>query len=134
MAVFVDSSVWIAAQNPKGQVYKNLSQLIIKDELIYTADIVQTELAQGARSEGDFHKIWNNFLGFEFLKIEKRHWEMSAWHYFKARRRGLTVGTIDCLIATLAHDYRVPLWSLDHDHVRLQPIIGFEAFNPRYSK
>lgn len=131
MAILIDSSVWIAGQNPKNSECLHLKRMIAKDELIYTAKPIQIEVCQGAKTEELFHKLWEGFLGFEFLPIEDRHWGLSAWNYFKCRKKGLTVSTIDCLIATLSREYQVPLWTLDLHFEKIRPVIGFEFFEKK---
>jgi predicted nucleic acid-binding protein len=131
VAVLIDSSVWIAAQNSKNAECLDLKRMIADNELIYTAKPIQIEVCQGARSEELFNRIWDSFLGFDFLEIEDRHWWVSARNYFRCRKAGLTVSTIDCLIATLAREYEVPLWTLDRHFDKIQKILGFELFRGR---
>lgn len=130
MAVLVDSSVWIAAAHSKNKECLALKRMIRDDELIYIARPVQVEVCQGARTEEEFHRLWEAFLGFEFLEITDKHWGLSAWNYFRCRKKGLSPSTLDCLIGTLAKEYRIPLWSQDRDFGFLQPVIGFELWNP----
>ncbi len=126
MAVLVDSSVWIAASSPKNNECLELKRMIHKNELIYISRIIQVEVCQGAKSEETFHTLWESFLGFEVLEITDRHWGLSAWNYFACRKKGITPSTVDCLIGTLAKEYRIPLWSLDQIFKKIQPILGFE--------
>ena len=130
MAVLIDSSVWIAGASPRNRECLLLRRLLQGDELLYYLAPIQVEVCQGARSEAEFHRLWEGFLGLTRLEIEDRHWGLSAWNYLKARQKGITVATIDCLIGTVAKECRVPLWSLDRDFRRLQPIIGFEIYRP----
>ncbi|MEW6057953.1 MAG: PIN domain-containing protein [Bdellovibrionota bacterium] len=126
MAVLVDSSVWVAAANPKNKECLILKRMIQTNEPIYLIRAIQAEVCQGARTETEFHRLWDAFLGFEFLSVTDRHWGLSAWNYFKCRKKGITLSTLDCLIATLAREYRIPLWSLDKAFGKIQPLIGFE--------
>ena len=125
MAVLVDSSVWIDAAKPKSKHKGRLSQMIASEIICYTNPI-QTEVCQGARTKNDFEKLWDAFLGFQLLPIRDHHWEQCAWNYFRCRKKGMTVSTIDCMIATIARNYRVPLWTLDKLFKKTQPIIGFD--------
>ena len=129
MAVLVDSSVWIAAASPKAKEKNILVAMIEKQELICITKLIQIEVCQGSRSEELFRRLWDSFLGFNFLDVHEDHWDRSAWNFFKCKKKGITVTTIDCLIATLAHDYQVPLWTLDKDFKFMQPVIGFDIFN-----
>ena len=129
-AVLIDSSVWIAAANSKNKECLQLKRLLQKNTSICVLKPIQAEVCQGARSEGEFHQLWEAFLGFEFLEIADKHWGLSAWNYFKCRKRGLTVSTLDCLIATVARENQIPLWSLDKVFQHIQPIIGAELYKP----
>lgn len=126
MAVLVDSSVWIAAASTKNKECLALKRLIQSDELIYLARPIQVEVCQGARSDVEFHRLWEGFLGFEFLELSDKIWGLSAWNFFKCRKKGITLSTLDCLIATLSREYRVPLWSVDKVFPKIQSQIGFE--------
>ncbi len=128
MAILIDSSVWITAQNSKNPECLALKRLIAHDELIYTTRLIQVEVCQGAKSEDIFHQLWDSFLGFEMLTVEDSLWGQTAWNYFKCRKKGYTVTTIDCLIATLGHEYAVPIWTMDKHFKKIQPILGFELF------
>jgi predicted nucleic acid-binding protein len=126
MAVLIDSSVWIAGSNPKNKECLTLKRLMRQNEAIYIARPIQVEVSQGAKTTEQFHELWEAFLGFEFLEITDRIWGISAWNYFSCRKKGLTISTMDCLIGTLAHEYRLPLWSLDKSFEKMRSIIGFE--------
>lgn len=129
MAVLIDSSVWIAAASSKNKESLQLKRMIRENELIYIAKPIQTEVCQSAKTENEFRRLWDAFLGFACLGITDNLWGLAAWNYFACRKKGVTPSTMDCLIATLAREYRVPLWSLDKHLPRMQPIIGFETFS-----
>lgn len=128
MAVLVDSSVWIAAASPKNSECLKLKRMIGVGESILVTRTIQVEVCQGARSEEEFHRLREGFLGFECLEIDDKHWGLAAWNYFSCRKKGLTVSTMDCLIATLAREFRMPLWTLDKAFARMKPIVGFELW------
>lgn len=128
MAVLVDSSVWIEAANPKGKTKSKLSKLINGSETICYTNPIQAEVCQGARSQREFEQLWDAFLGFQLLAVQPHHWELAAWNYFRCRKKGVTVSTVDCLIATIARDYRTPLWTLDKLFKKTQPVIGFDFY------
>lgn len=127
-AVLIDSSVWIAAANSKNKECLQLKRMLLKNTSICVLKPIQVEVCQGARTEDEFHRLWEAFLGFDFLEITDKHWGLSAWNYFKCRKRGITVSTLDCLIATLAREHQIPLWSLDKVFHQIQPIIGTELY------
>ncbi len=111
--VVVDSSVWISALN-KGQVDRNLlASLIDEGYPIYTCKVIQVEVSQGAKNIQAFQEIWDSFFGFEFLEVDDHIWNKSATNYFNLRKQGITMGTIDCLIASLCQFYEVALMTHD---------------------
>src|SRR3989344_2502720 len=52
-------------------------------------------------------------LGTQFFEMTDKIWGLSSWNYFKCRKKGVTLTTLDCLIATVAKEYRISLWTLD---------------------
>jgi predicted nucleic acid-binding protein len=103
--------------------------MIQANEPIHLIRPIQAEVCQGSRGEPEFHRLWDSFLGFEFLEVTDRHWGLSAWNYFRCRKSGLTLGTLDCLIGTLAADHKIPLWTLDRNLKRAHSILGFTPFS-----
>lgn len=130
MAALVDSSVWIAAQKSTTTEFFHLKKMIQENESLYTCSFIQVEVSQGARTEELFHKIWDSFLGFPHLEMTEDIYIRSAIHYFQCRKKGLTLTTIDCLIATLAKYYDVPLWTLDKGLLKSHRVINFKIFEP----
>lgn len=129
MAILVDSSVWIAAADARKPECLELRRLIVSPrQQIYVCRQIQVEVCQGARAETDFHRLWEAFLGFDFLDATDRIWGLSAWNYYRCRKKGLTIGTVDCLIATLARENNLPLWTLDRSLKKSASILGFDLF------
>lgn len=128
MAVLVDSSVWIAAANSRNRECSRLKQLILSNELLYITRPIQVEVCQGAKTEEEFHRLWDAMLGFDFLEITTKIWGTSAWNYFRLRKKGKTLATVDCLIGTLSSEYGVPLWTLDKPLRDAHAVIGFDLF------
>lgn len=134
MSVLVDSSIWIEAQNVSNPECFLLKRLILSEEKIFISNVIVTEVCQGAKTETDFEKFKIRFEGFDWLEEDKEAWLESAWHYFRARKKGLTLGTLDCLIGTLARRHCLQLWSKDKIFSHLQNMIGFELFVPKRMK
>lgn len=128
--MLVDSSVWIAAASPRNPECAALKRMIAGGELLHVTRLVQMEVSQGARDANQMQRLWDSFEGFPALVLEDRHYALAATHYFRCRKRGVTPSSVDCLIATLAADYHVPLWTLDAGFDDLQPVIGFERWRP----
>ena len=128
MAVLVDSSVWVSASDSRNPECLKLKRLIAANERVCIVKAIQVEVCQGARSDGEFRQLWENLLGFEILEATDLLWGKSAWNYFKCRRKGLTVGTLDCLIATVARENEISLWTLDKQLRKTRSVIGFDEY------
>jgi predicted nucleic acid-binding protein len=128
LAVIVDSSVWISASKTASKEHSKLKRLIQGNTPIFVAKPIIVEVCQGARTQEQFYALWDSFLGFDCLPLDDYSWSLSAWNYFVCKKAGLTISTIDCLIATLAKENRIPLWSLDNCFKAMRPILGFESY------
>ena len=127
-ALLVDSSVWIAASDSRNKECFELKKLIKNNAAISIIRPIQVEVCQGARSDEIFHQLWEYFLGMHILEVTDRHWGMSAWNYFKCRRKGITLTTLDSLIATISKEYQIPLWTLDKTLLKSKSVIGFDIY------
>ncbi len=127
--MLVDSSIWIEASKSNSKISKKLSEALKNPKAaIYTTNIIQLEVCQGARTKEQFLKLWDGFLALEFLEFKDQFWQISAVNYFKCKKRGITLSTVDCMIATLAQQYSIPLWSNDKIFKRINSVLGFENF------
>ena len=117
--ILVDTSVWIdlfrASPGPAGQ---ELRRLIQESEPLALSGIIVAEVLQGLRREVEpierYLSLWDLIepQGFETYR------RAAALHRL-ARSRRITLATIDALIATLALENGVVLFSLDKDFRRL---------------
>lgn len=126
--MLVDSSVWIFAAK-SGTSESKLLKSLLQDQTqeVHTCKIVQLEVSQGARTRDQFSVLWEGFQSLKMLQIQDVHWQMSALNFFKCKKKGLSISTVDCLLATLAQQYHVPLWSLDKVFMKMAPILGVEV-------
>lgn len=128
MTVLVDSSIWIQAANPKKPECLQLKRLISEKYPIYYADPIQMEVAQGSKTLSMFKKVWDSFLGFQKLIIDDRIWESASWNYLRCRKKGITISSMDAIIATLSIENRIPLWSADKDFQGVRKVTGLDLF------
>jgi predicted nucleic acid-binding protein len=118
--VLVDSSAWICFFARRGypEIKARLGSLLDDDRVAITGPIV-LELLQGCRSEAERVKLEALFLGLHWLRVEDRHWHEAGKIAFGLRRLGLTIGTVDILIATIARDHGSPLLHRDSDFTQI---------------
>lgn len=128
--ILVDSSVWIAAAKKSSRESKNLKALLEEESnQLSTCKLIQLEVSQGARTKEQFLTLWEGFESLAMLEIRESDWKMSSLNFFKCKKKGLTLSTIDCLIATLAQQYNHELWSLDKVFKKVAPVLGIELLS-----
>ncbi len=119
MSLFVDTSVWSLAlrRTPAADTAATrlLQQALRSGDLVLTTGIVVQELLQGFRGPAARGRIRGEM---SLLPRVVPRWEdhLAAADLRNAcRRKGVTVGTIDALIATLCIEHDLRLLTADRD-------------------
>lgn len=117
--VLVDTSVWIDFFNPRpGPAGDELRRMIAAAESVVLTGIIVTEILQGlVRDVATIEKFLAQWDLIEPTGF--RTYVRAAELYRQARSHGLTLTTVDALIATLAVENRAQLFTLDKDFARL---------------
>jgi hypothetical protein len=112
--VLIDTSAWIASFRQAGpeQLHSYVADTLQKD-LAATCPPVFLEILQGCRSETEYRRMKERFESLHFFEASAQTWETTYRIGFKLRTKGLTVPTIDILIAAIAIENRLLL--LHHD-------------------
>lgn len=124
--ILVDSSVWIdffsRAPGPAGQ---ELRRLMEESEPIVLAGIIVSEVLQGLRR--DLERIEHQLGLWDLLEPDGFTTYRNAAALIRlARSRGVTLGTIDALIATLALEHGAVLFTLDKDFQHVGAFTGLK--------
>jgi predicted nucleic acid-binding protein len=122
--MLVDSSVWVdffsSCPGPAGA---ELRRMIDDSEPLALTGVVVTEVLQGlTRDAGRIER----FLG-EWDMLEPKGFETyraAAAIYRTARGKGISLTTIDTLIAAIALEHGASVFTLDHDFSRIALITG----------
>jgi len=115
--ILVDTTVWIDffAGRPRPHV-ATLEQLLWTGEDICISGIVLTEVLQGIRSDSEYTKTRNYFESLVFLPMAHATFLRSSQMYRALRKKGITIrAPVDCMIASVAIEHRVPLLHNDRD-------------------
>lgn len=117
--ILVDSSVWIDFfRSTPGAGGKELRRLIAEAEPLALTGMVIAEVLQGLTRDVD---TIERYLGMWEL-LEPRGFETyreAASLFRHARARGLSLKTIDTLIAAIALEYGASVFTLDRDFSRI---------------
>ncbi|MGA8406707.1 MAG: PIN domain nuclease [Candidatus Acidiferrales bacterium] len=126
--ILVDSSVWIdffnASPSPAGA---ELQRLIEAAEPLALTGMIITEILQGLTRDSS---VIERSLGmWELLEPHGFATYRAAAAIFRgARARGISLTTIDSLIAAIALERRATVFTLDNDFSRIARISGLSLY------
>jgi predicted nucleic acid-binding protein len=129
MKVLVDTSVWSLAlrrrkgalSEREGQIVRNLRELIEEGRVVMPG-LVRQELLSGVREEEAFEKLDRLLEPFEDYPVTTADHKTAARLSNLARGRGVTVSTIDALIAAIAMNNQLPVFTTDKDFQHLTAV------------
>lgn len=122
--VIVDTSVWIPYFNRRHSEVKSEVDWLIDEEEALVVGMVLTELIQGTRSGKERKLIKEALLGLPYFEVTTETWLLGGEIATGLLRQGITVATVDLLIAAIAqqHDWRIYTFDTDFQripHLRL---------------
>jgi hypothetical protein len=112
--ILVDTSAWIASFKKAGNhdLKEFLRQAIVAGHTA-TSPIILLELLQGCRTVEERDSLRIKLESLDLLPITAGVWEQAYELGFSLRRKGLTIPTVDLIIAALALENNTIL--LHHD-------------------
>jgi predicted nucleic acid-binding protein len=112
--VLVDTSVWVdALRDPNSPAGAGVSDLLSGSAGVVTAGLVIQEVMQGLRVPSQIARVSTLLCGLPCLRVGRDTHLKAATLYRKLRGRGLTIPTVDVLLAVAAIEHGVRLWSND---------------------
>ena len=117
--ILVDTSVWVDFLNSvRGPGGDELERLIRARAPLVLTGLVVAEVLQGLRR--DVEPVTALLIRWPLIEPDGFGTYVAAARIFrKARRRGLTLSTVDALLAALALEFDAALFTLDQDFRRL---------------
>lgn len=109
--ILVDTSAWVYALNTKGFEFRQLQQIAI------CLPIIQ-EILQGVTHTGTHEKLRRGLLALPCLEspVSLDLYLEAADIFRSGREKGFTIRSgIDCLIAAIAIENRIPVFHRDRD-------------------
>ena len=111
--VLVDTSVWIEYFRRKGSPVASLLRDIVKQNRACYAGPVAVELIQGAKTEKEVEVINRLLDMITYVDATRSHFHHAGDLSRTAAREGKIFSTVDMLLAAIAHDEGLILFSLD---------------------
>ena len=128
--ILVDSSVWIdfLASSP-GQGGGELKRMIAEQDRIALTGVVITEVLQGLTRDAE--RIERYLSMWEMLEpVGFSTYREAASIFRLGRARGVSLTTIDTLIAAIALEHGATVFTLDKDFSRIARIAGLALHSP----
>ena len=119
--VLVDTTVWVDffSDRPEPHV-EMLQDLIEKNKDLCLCGVILTEVLQGIRHDSDYRRVKNHFEALILLPMQQTTFILAADIYRSLRKKGITIRKpIDCMIASVALEYNLPLLHNDRDFERI---------------
>jgi len=121
--VLIDTSVWIEFfRKRESPVSLNIREWLKLNQVYYTGPIV-VELYQGAKTTKEIQIINQLLDTIHYVDITREHYHHAGLTSQKAARDGKIFSTIDMIIAAVAHDENLSLFSLDHHFLEISHYI-----------
>jgi predicted nucleic acid-binding protein len=119
--ILVDTSAWTEYLRGTGSgAHFRLRELLAKDTVLYTTDVIHMELLAGSRTETDDLQLRRMLAAMEHVPVDPVDWETAARLHRTCRRNGENVWALtDCLVAAVAIRIGAPVLAHDRDFVLL---------------
>jgi len=112
--VLIDTSIWVEFfRKGNSAVSTKLREYMKLNQVCYTGPIF-VELYQGAKTHREIEVLDELFNTIHYVDITRNHYHHAGLVSQKAAREGKVFSTIDMILAVLAHDEGLSLFSLDH--------------------
>jgi predicted nucleic acid-binding protein len=121
--ILVDTSVWVAYFRESDRNLAAHLRLLLEEDQVALAVPVKIEILGGSPTK-DLTRLRRVLEALPLLVPSASTWERIEGWVTKAVAKGERFGVGDLLIAALAADRDMPLWSLDRDFDRMKGL-GF---------
>jgi predicted nucleic acid-binding protein len=111
--VLIDTSVWVDFfRKNESPVSVKVREYLKLNQVCYAGPIL-VELYQGAKSHREIEILDQLFDTISYVDMTREHYHHAGMVSQRAAREGKVFSTIDVILAVLAHDAGLSLFSLD---------------------
>ena len=126
--VLVDTSAWIEFfRTPVSRVGDLVAELL-RETRACSLGLIAVELYRGAKGAGERESLDELFKTIESLRESEDTHRTAGLLCNRLARKGITVGTVDAMIATVALEHGCALLSLDRHFKELAPHCQLKLF------
>jgi len=113
--ILVDTSAWILSFKSTGnQRLKDYLRVALDSDKVVTTNIVILELLQGCKDRKEYKALKSRLEVLPLYGLTEKIWSIAYETGFLLRTKGITVPTVDILIASIAKENTLIL--LHHDN------------------
>ena len=113
VSVLVDTSVWIEFFRKKDSSISSKLREYLELNLAWYTGPVAIELYQGAKTAKEVEVINQLLLTIHYVEVKRIHWHHAGEISYAAARKGQIFSVVDLILATMAHDEKLRLFTLD---------------------
>jgi predicted nucleic acid-binding protein len=111
--VIVDTSAWVSfLKSPVTPEGKTVKELVERQEALLVG-MVLAELLHGLGSDKDLADLLDAVAGVSYLECTRETWERAGLLARRLRRDGRQLPMSDIVVAALAVQHNLPLYTLD---------------------
>jgi predicted nucleic acid-binding protein len=125
--ILVDTSVWVRSLRPDGAQERHVLDQLLNSDEVATTDLVVAEVLQGCHSEQEYETLTAKLDGPHFFHAHQSIWLRAARLSFELARVGQTTPLSDLVIATVAMENDLELYTRDADFQRVNGLRLYEA-------
>lgn len=123
--ILADTSVWIEFFKQRSKTGDSLEALILQGS-VRVCGVILFELVQGVKSEAERSKILGAVSHLPYVEMTPSLWQKAGDLSSSIRKQGLTIPLSDILIAAIALEYNLSVFTLD-GHFKQIP--GLQIYN-----
>ena len=137
MKVIVDTCIWSLAlrrNTPKSNHLVDELKELISEVRVQLIGPIRQELLSGIKSKKQFRNLRDHLSAFPDLLLESKDFELAAEHSNISRAKGIQGSNTDFLICSLAHRYKMPIFTTDKDFEQYKSVLPIKLYMPRLNE
>lgn len=121
--VVVDTTVWIEFLRGRNDPVRRHLRTLLSAQRVVLVGIVMAEVLQGIRSPSEHHQVEDHFRALPYLETRRETWRAASELARELREVGQSVPLSDLVIAAIAMEHALSLYSTDPHFVRIPHLV-----------
>lgn len=117
--VLVDTSIWVDFFRNKTLPTSTQLIRLLDEDRVFITGIILTELLRGARNDQELKSIQELLHPVHEVSTTGKTWEIAGILAYKLAKKGVTIFTVDAIIAAIAIKEELMLFSTDKHFIHM---------------